>query len=109
MIKMVIELILKGSPNCVLTEKAERERKEMDGDLPLVRAINLPTDLKFNITDGKLYVLLVTLKKKYESELYKNLKTEISFDFEWGRYRTQVINQPATNNVNFSIDLLLTM
>ena len=36
--------------------------------------------------------------------MYKNLKTGISFDFEWGRYRTQVVNQPANNNLNFLID-----
>ena len=36
--------------------------------------------------------------------MYKNLKTRISFDFEWGRCRTQIINQPATNNLNFLID-----
>ena len=36
--------------------------------------------------------------------MYKNLKTGISFDYIWGRYRTQVINQPATDNLNFLID-----
>ena len=46
----------------------------------------------------------MTLQEKYENELYMNLKTGISFDFEWGRHRTQIINQPATNNLNFLID-----
>ena len=36
--------------------------------------------------------------------MHKNLKTGINFDFEWGRHRTQIINQPATNNLNFLID-----
>ena len=69
-----------------------------------MHAIKRPKDLKFNITDCKLYIPVVTLKEKYENELYKNLKTRISFDFEWGRCRTQIINQPATNNLNFLID-----
>ena len=30
---------------------------------PVANAINRPTDLKFNITDCKLYVLVVTLQK----------------------------------------------
>ena len=72
-----------------------------------VPAINRPKDLKFNITDCKFYVPVVTLQEKYENELYMNLKTGISFDFEWGRYRTQVINQPATNNLNFLIGLFV--
>ena len=32
------------------------------------------------------------------------LKTGIDIDCELKRYRTQVINQPATNNLNFLID-----
>ena len=104
MINTEIELILKWSQNCVLAEKATRKRKEVDGDLALVRAINIPTDLKFNITHCKLYVPVVTLQEKHENELYANLKTRIDIDFELGRYRTQIINQPVTNNLNFLID-----
>ena len=36
--------------------------------------------------------------------MYTSLKTGINIDFEWKRYRTQIINQPATNNLNFLID-----
>ena len=100
MINTEIELILKWSQNCVLTERATREQKdEIAGIIraAAVSAINAPSDLNFNITDCKL-------QEKYENELYKNLKAGISFDFEWGRYRTQLINQPATNNLNFLID-----
>ena len=46
----------------------------------------------------------MTLQEKYENKLYEGLKTGISFDFEWGRHRTQIFNQPATNNLNFLID-----
>ena len=106
MINTEIEMILKWSQNCVLTEKATREFKAatLNPVQDAVPAINRPKDLKFNITDCKLYVPAVTLQKKYENELYKNLKTGISFDFEWGRYRTQVANEPANNNLNFLID-----
>ena len=58
---------------------------------------------KSNITDCKLYFPVVTLQEKYDHELLKNLKTGIDIDYEWGRYRTQIINQPATNNLNFLI------
>ena len=72
-------------------------RKEIaEGDDPVtepeVYEINRPKDLKFNITDCKLYVPVVTLQEKYENTLYEGLKTGISFDFEWGRYRAQLIN-----------------
>ena len=51
-----------------------------------------------------MYLPVVTLQGKYDNELLKNLKTGISFDYMWGRYRTQIINQPSTNNLNFLID-----
>ena len=102
-----IELIFKWSQNCVLTGKATTRRIEVDDDpatKPVVTLINKPTDLKFNITDCKLYLPVVTLQEKYENELLENLKTGIDIDFEWSRYRTQVIYQTATNNLNFLID-----
>ena len=107
MINTEIKLNLKWSPNCVLTSKSKR-RGLAAGDgaaaLHALAAIKRPKDLKFNITDCKLYVPVVTLQEKYDNELLKNLKTGINFDCTWGRYRTNVINQPATNNLNFLID-----
>ena len=71
---------------------------------PAVYAINRPKDLKFCVTDCKLYVSVVTLQTKYQNQLYKDLKTGISIDFTWIKYRSQMINQTATNNLNFLID-----
>ena len=102
-----IELILKWSQNYVLTEKATREEKAREVGPPVldpVNAINRPEDLKFNITDSKLYVPAVTLQEKYENKLFEGLKTGINIDFQWPRFRTQIINQPATNNLHFLID-----
>ena len=107
MINTEIELILKWSQNWVLGEKVFRERKDpILGNIlaPAVTAINTPSDLKFNITDCKLYFPVVTLQEKYENELLKGLKTGIDIHFEWGRYRTQIINQLATNILNFLLD-----
>ena len=106
MINSEIELILKWSENCVLTEKATRERKEATQNpaQDAVPAINRPKDLKFNITDCKLYVPVVALQTQYQNQLYKDLKTAISIDFKWSKYRSQLINQTATNNLNFLID-----
>ena len=88
LINTEIELILKWSQNCVLTQKVTRPHSDQvlnqDGTVRFneVDAINKPTDLKFYITDCKLYVPVVTLQEKYENELYKNLKSGITFDFE---------------------------
>ena len=37
----------------------------------VVTGINTPPDLKFNITDCKLYVPVVTLQEKYETNYLK--------------------------------------
>ena len=106
MVNSEIELILKWSENCVLTEKATKERKEATQNpaQDAVPAINRPKDLKFNIADCKLYVPVVNLQTQYQNQLYKDLKTAISIDFKWGKCRSQLINQTATNNLNFLID-----
>ena len=112
MINTEIEFILKWSQNCVLDEKVEREELAAGDNaaaLPAVGAISRPKDLKFNITDCKLYVPVVTFQEKYENKLYEELKNGINIDFEWARYRSQVINQPATNNLKFLVDPILTM
>ena len=66
-----------------MTERATREFKALipaqAGNIPAqpqVNAINRPASLKFNITDYKLYVPVVTLQEKYEKKkLFEDLKT----------------------------------
>ena len=106
LINSEIELILKWSEDCVLTGKATRERKEatQNPTQDAVPAINRPKYLKFNIVDCKLYVPVVTLQTQHQDQLYKVPKTVILIDFKWSKYRSQMINQTATNNLNFLID-----
>ena len=107
LINSEIELILKWIEDCILTEKATREELPADddpADEPSVNAINRSKDLIFSVTDCKLYVPVVTLQTEYQNQLYKDLKTGISMDFTWSKYRSQMINQTATNNLNFLID-----
>ena len=101
-----IELILKWTEDCVLTEKATREELPAGDDPaaePALNAINRPKDLKFSVTDCKLYVPVVTLQTQYQNQLCKDLKTGISTDFKWSKYRSQMINQTSTNNLKFLI------
>ena len=80
MINTEIELILKWSQNFVLTQKVTRpyldEELNADGTVKFdeVNAINRPKDLKFDITDCKLYVPVVTLQEEYGNELLERLK-----------------------------------
>ena len=105
LINSEIELILKWTEDCVLTEKATRAQLPPGGaGVDAVSAINRPKYLKCSITDCKLYVLVVTLQTQHQNQLYKDLKTGISIDFKWSKYKSQMINQTASNNLNFLID-----
>ena len=90
-----------------MTENATREELPAGEDPaaePAVNAINRSKDLKFSVTDCKLYVPVVILQTEYQNHLYKDLKTGMSIDFTWIKYRSQMINETATNNLNFLID-----
>ena len=97
-----MSLDLKWSKNCVLTSKATRET-DSDAD-PVVLAINSPTNAEFSITDCKLYVPVVTLSVENENKLYEKLKENFTLTIEWNRYRCQISNQTAGNNLNHLID-----
>ena len=51
-----------------------------------------------------MYIPVVTLQTEYQNQLYKELKTGISVDFRWSKYRSQMIHQTDTNNLKFLID-----
>ena len=75
LINAEIELILKWTRDCVLTERAY-QAVIAEGDDPATEpavAANTPSDLKFNITDCKLYVPVVTLQTEYQNQLYEEL------------------------------------
>ena len=99
LINTEIELILKWNQNCVLTEKAYRAAVAEGDDAAAERAGN-----EVNITDCKMYVPVVTLQAEYGNKLYEELKTGITIDFTWNKYRSQIVSQPATNNLNYLID-----
>ena len=46
----------------------------------------------------------MTLQAEYKNKLYEELKTGITIDIKRNKYRSQMINQPATNNLNYLID-----
>ena len=89
----------------MLTSKATRDHIDAGADPaaePEVHAVNNTTGLKFNITDCKLYVPVVILS--VENKLYQQLKEAFTMPVKWNKYRCQVLNQTATNNLNHLID-----
>ena len=77
-----------------MTERAAQ------GDNP---AIVAPLGLKFQITDTKLYVPVVTLSKENDIKLLEQLKSGFKRTIKWNKYRSQMTIQPQ-NNLNYLID-----
>ena len=106
LINCEVELILTWFKNCVLIDKSTRE-DIYDTD-PNVYEIDNPENVKFKITDVKLFVPVVALSKENDIKLLEQLKTGFKRTIKWNKYRSQMSIQPQNNNLNYLIDPTLT-
>ena len=86
LINCEVSLALTWSENCVLTSKATREA-DPDAD-PAVTGINNHTNAVFQLTDWKLYVLVVTFSAKDDNKLLEQRKTGFKRTITWSKYRS---------------------
>ena len=66
--------------------------------------INSPASAKFELTDCKLYVPVVTLSAKNDNKLLEQLKSGFRITIKWNKYMSQMSNQNKNNNLNYLID-----
>ena len=71
---------------------------------PPIAAINSPTYAKFEITDCKLYIPVVTLSAENDNKLLEQLKSGFRLTIKWNKYMSQMSNQNKNNNLNYLID-----
>ena len=71
---------------------------------PPVAEIHSRTDAKFEITDYKLYVPVVTLSAENDNKLLEQLKSGFRRSIKWNKYISQMSNQNGNNNLNYLID-----
>ena len=81
---------------CVLIGRAFRG--------PPAAAINSPTEAKFEITDCKLYVPIVTLSAENDKKLLEKLKSGFRITIKWNKYMSQIYDQNKNNNLNYVTD-----
>ena len=67
-----------------------------------IAAIESPTSAKFEITDCKLYVPVVTLSAENDNKLLEQLKSGFKRTIKWNKYMSQMSNQNK-NNLNYLI------
>ena len=99
LINCKITLILSWYKECVLAGRAFR-----GPPAAAANHINSPTDAKFEITDCKLYVPVVTLSAENDNKLLEQLKSGFRITIKWNKYMSQMSNQNKNNNLNYLID-----
>ena len=98
LINCEITLVLSWYKECVLVGRAFRGPRAAAAN-----RINSPTSAKFEITDSKLYVPVVTLSTENDNKLLEQLKSEFRITIKWNKYMSQMSNQNK-NNLNYLID-----
>ena len=99
LINCEITLILSWYKECVLVGGAFR-----GPPADAANRINSPTSAKFEITDCKLYVPVVTLSAENDNKLLEQLKSGFRRSIKWNKYMSQMSNQNKINNLNYLID-----
>ena len=62
-----------------------------------------PNELKFEITDTKLYVPVITFSKENDIKILEQLETGFKRTIKWNKSRSQMTVQPQNNNLNYLI------
>ena len=99
LINSEITLILSWYKECVLVGRAFR-----GPPAAAANRINSPTEAKFEITDCKLYVPVVTLTAENDNKLLEQVKSGFRITIKWNKYMSHMPNQNKKNNLNYLID-----
>ena len=95
--------ILSWYEKCVLVGKALRNAPDPQPNPPIA-TIESPTDAKFEITDCKLYVTVVTLSVENDNKLLEQFRSGFKRSIKWNKYISQMSNRNKNNNLNYLID-----
>ena len=98
LINCEITLILSWYKECALVGRAFR-----GPPAAAANRINSPTSAKFEISDCKLYVPVVTLSAENDNKLLQQLKSGFRRSIKWNKYMSQMSNQNKNNNLNYLI------
>ena len=99
LINCEITLVLSWYKECVLVGRAFR-----GPPAAAANRINSPTSAKFEITDCKLYVSVVTLPAENDNKLLEQLKSGFRITIKWNKYISPMSNQNKNNNLNYLTD-----
>ena len=100
MINCETELVLTWAKSCAVADMIVRTAGNSN-NLP---AIVTPTGLKFQITDTKSYVSVITLSTENDKIFLESLKSGFKRTKKWNKYRSQMTVQSNNKNLNYLTD-----
>ena len=100
MINCETELVLTWAKSCAVADMIVRTAGNSN-NLP---AIVAPTGLKFQITDTKSYVSVITLSTENDKIFLESLKSGFKRTKKWNKYRSQMTVQSNNKNLNYLTD-----
>ena len=100
MINCETELVLTWAKSCAVADMIVRTAGNSN-NLPAVVA---PTGLKFQITDTKSYVSVITLSTENDKIFLESLKSGFKRTKKWNKYRSQMTVQSNNKNLNYLTD-----
>ena len=86
----------------------QQTARAAQGDNPARPAINVPTNVTFQIADTKLQVPVVSLSTENDKRLLEQLKTGFKRTIKCNKYRSEMTNQTKNKNLNYLIDPIYT-
>ena len=103
LINCEISLNLGWNKTCLLVNKNKRDAPNLQPNPP-INETDCPSDAKFEITDCKLCVPVVTLSTENENKLFEMLKSGFKRTVKWNKYMSYISNQTKDSNLNYLID-----
>ena len=99
-----INVILTWSEKSVLKRKVTRDAVPAQEGNPATAAVDNPTNAIFKTEDTKLYVPVVTLSNKNDTNFLEQLKSGFKRTIKWNKYRSEMTNQTKTSHLNYLIE-----
>ena len=94
------ELDLSWSKECIKSEISIIPRMPPVQDVTAIQT----TSATFQISNGKLYVPVVTLSINDNIKFLENIKQEFKRTISWNKYRSEITTQTKKNNSDYLID-----
>ena len=91
--------------NCIITEISRTLRAvDLNADPVVFEVVTEATGAKFQITNTKFYVPVVTFSINDNIKFLENIKLGFKRAISWNKYRSEITTQTKNNNLDYLID-----